>query len=153
MLLLLLVLSLYGLQIEHNYDDAHKKALQNDKTLVVFLTKHTCPYCNKELAKLLNDKQIRTLLEKNTVFVIVTYEQPTSYPIEMLYTDRYPSLFFLDTYELFTCKALRGDINLKKFENVWSSVAALAAERKSVTSQVPLFCLCRYLFLPEWFYR
>ena len=113
---ILLYGALFGFSIEKDYDTAHKKALAEEKILLVFLTKKRCSYCNKELQKLFADEETAALINEYAVFTVVTKGQKASYPIEMLYSDRYPSLFFLDKNELFTCEALRGVIAPKKIE-------------------------------------
>ncbi|WP_193150143.1 thioredoxin family protein [Sulfurimonas sediminis] len=105
---------LEGFTIENSYNTAQYKALKSNKILLVFLTKKGCSACNKALMKMINSKRLTSLIEKNAVFVLVYRNQEESFPIEMLYTTQYPTLFFLDREELFTCKALRGNINITK---------------------------------------
>jgi len=107
---LLLFFDAEGFKIENRYDTAHQKALKSDKILMVYLTKKNCPDCNKELIKIRNNKKIASLIEKDSIFVVVYQKQKGSYPIEMLYTTYYPALFFLDKYELFICEALQKNI-------------------------------------------
>ncbi|WP_434580019.1 thioredoxin family protein [Sulfurimonas sp. NW15] len=94
--------------LENSYSNAHQKAVQENKILMVYLTKKHSAACNKELFKIINSKKVSSLIEKYAVFVIVYQKQKESFPIEMLYTVQYPTLFFLDENELFRCKALRG---------------------------------------------
>ncbi|WP_418640502.1 thioredoxin family protein [Sulfurimonas sp. ST-27] len=94
--------------LENSYSNAHQKAVQENKILMVYLTKKYSAACNKELFKIINSKKVSSLIEKCAVFVIVYQKQKESFPIEMLYTVQYPTLFFLDENELFRCKALRG---------------------------------------------
>jgi len=49
--------------------------------------------------KIINSNNISSFIEKNAVFVIVYKEQKNTFPIEMLYTTQYPTLFFLDKYK------------------------------------------------------
>ncbi len=99
--------------IESNYEVAQQKALKSNKILLVFLTKKECTYCNKELRKILNSKNITSLIEKKAIFLLVYKAQYESFPRELLYATHYPTLFFLDKYELFSCRALRENINIK----------------------------------------
>jgi len=48
---------------------------------------------------------------------LVSKDQKSSYPIEMLYTFTYPTLFFLDNRELFICKPIRGEISPDKLKS------------------------------------
>jgi thioredoxin-related protein len=102
--------------IEKSYESAHQKVLKSDKILMVYLTKKRCKYCNEELAKIVQNHTLSSLIDKHAIFVIVYQKQKDSYPIEMLFATEYPTLFFLDQNELFICKALRGSIKLKDIE-------------------------------------
>ncbi len=112
-LALLLCSALHALHIKHSYEAAHRLALQQKKMLVVFLTKKECKACNRELVTFLQSITHDTLFEKNALFVIIIQGSSQSYPIEMLYTNEYPTLFFLDENELFACEAMRGGIDPK----------------------------------------
>jgi hypothetical protein len=63
----------------------------------------------------MNQKYIDTINEKY-ISVLIIKDQKSSYPIEMLYTFTYPSLFFLDENELFIHEPLRGDITPEKLK-------------------------------------
>lgn len=102
--------------IESSYESAHKKALKEHKILIVFLTKESCPQCNTVLKKIIRDKEVASLIEREALFCIVTKGQKSSYPIEMLYTSEYPTLFFLDANELFNCNTLVGKVELSKIK-------------------------------------
>ena len=106
LILLCIPFIIHALSIEHSYEKAHQKALQEKKVLIVFLTKKGCKHCNKELQKILHNKKLHHIIEKKAIFLIVLNTQKETYPIEMLYTDTYPAIFFLDKNELFTCKRL-----------------------------------------------
>ena len=104
----------YTFMIERSYTVAHIKAVKENKMLLVFLTKKECKYCNKELMKILQNKKLDKAIKNRALFVIIIKNQKESYPIEMLYSTRYPTLFLLDKYELSHCKALRGEMNPKQ---------------------------------------
>jgi len=104
----------YAFRVESSYVVAHKKALKEDKILLVFLTKKSCLYCNSEFTKLLENVAIDKIIEKRAIFVIVMKNQKESYPIEMLFTREYPTLFFLDKHELFHCETLYGEMKVEK---------------------------------------
>ncbi|PHS59256.1 MAG: thioredoxin family protein [Sulfurimonas sp.] len=78
-----------------NYEDAHKLALKQNKTIMVLLIKKD---------------------SKNYIPVLISKNQLSSYPIEMLFTQEYSSLFFLDKYELFDCASLKGSITPKSLK-------------------------------------
>jgi len=104
----------FGFSIESSYEKAHQKAVKEDKILMVYLTQKGCHRCRDELVKILQNKKLRLAIEKSALFVVVLKNQKESYPIEMLYTSEYPTLFFLDKRELFLCEALRGETKVDK---------------------------------------
>ncbi|WP_324171933.1 thioredoxin family protein [Sulfurimonas sp.] len=111
-LFLLLLSSVYANHVSWygDFDKAHQEALKQNKKLMVLLIKKDCPKCKQTLkTTFLNQTYIENI-NKDYISVIVTKNQKASYPIEMLYTFTYPSLFFLDNKELFICEPIRGGI-------------------------------------------
>jgi len=106
LILLCIPFIIHALSIESSYEKAHQKALKEKKILMVFLTQKGCNHCNIELQKILHTKELHRIIEKKALFLIILNTQKETYPIEMLYTDTYPAIFFLDENELFTCKTL-----------------------------------------------
>ena len=114
LILFILLSSLLGaFTIESSFENAHSKAINENKILMVFLTTPKCKECNRVLQHILTDKNLSTLIEKEAIFSIIQKGQKESYPIELLYTLEYPALFFLDKEELFVCDTLSGVIPLK----------------------------------------
>ncbi len=117
-LLLITLLSL--LQAEHirwygSYDKARQEALKENKLLMVLLIEEECDLCQKMLrTTFINQPYINELNEK-FVSVLITKGQKESYPIEMLYTMTYPSLFFLNSEELFVAENIFGYVNPEVF--------------------------------------
>ena len=101
-----------------NYDKAHKKALAEDKSLMVFLIQKNSKYSQKMFKEIFMNQTYIDKINEDYISVIVTYKQKESYPIEMLYTDTFPSLFFLDKHELFISEPFRGDITKEMMENL-----------------------------------
>jgi thioredoxin-related protein len=122
LLLTLFFFEAEAFMIENSYNNAHQKTLHSHKILMVYLTKKKCDYCNRELMKIINSKNISSFIEKNAVFVIVYKEQKNTFPIEMLYTTEYPTLFFLDKYENYSCEALRKNINLQAVKSCLKTI-------------------------------
>lgn len=101
-----------------DFDKAHKKALKQNKSLIVLLIEENCDSSREVIKKTFINQPYIDKINKDFVSVIVTKNQKASYPIEMLYTFTYPTLFFLDNRELFLCEPMRGGIspeNLKKY--------------------------------------
>lgn len=105
---------LFALQIESSYESAHQKALKTKKILVVFITQKGCSECNKELLKLMQNSEVNAHLHERGYFVVVVQDQKETYPIEMLYSEVYPAVFFLNNEELFVCDTLQGEIEVSK---------------------------------------
>ncbi len=119
LLLALLYLSLHANHVSWygDFDKAHQEALKQNKKLMVLLIKKDCEECKETLkTAFLNQKYIEEI-NRDFISVIVTKDQKASYPIEMLYTFSYPSLFFLDKTELFICEAIRGDITPQRLKS------------------------------------
>jgi thioredoxin-related protein len=116
--LLFFTLTLYANHVRwhSDFDEAHKLALKQNKMLLVLLIKKDCLTCKDTIkTSFMNQKYIDTINEKY-ISVLIIKDQKSSYPIEMLYTFTYPSLFFLDENELFIHEPLRGDITPEKLK-------------------------------------
>ncbi len=114
----LIFLSLEAWHVEWmgDYEKAHVMALKEDKKLMVLLVEKDNPTCQELIPKVFMNQKYVELINKEFISVIVTRGQKLSYPIEMLYTLTYPSVFFLNKYELFSCKLIDGDITPTLFE-------------------------------------
>ncbi len=90
------------------YDKAHQEALRTDKDIFILLVDKLDKNLLKE--SFMNQNYIEHI-NKNYVPVLIKKDQKSSYPIEMLFTTHYPSLFILDKYELYVCEALRAEVS------------------------------------------
>lgn len=115
--LILLTLSLPAENIRWhgNYDIAHAQALKENKMLMVLLIEQKSPECYKMLSTTFMNQVYNKKINSLFVSVLITKGQKETYPIEMLYTLEYPSIFFLDKNELFIGKTLFGYISPDKF--------------------------------------
>lgn len=119
---ILLSLLVFALNANHvswygDFDKAHKQALKENKMLMVLLIKKECKTCQESIkTTFMNQPYIEKIKDK-FISVIVTKDQKSSYPIEMLYTFTYPSLFFLDNKELFVCEPIRGEVSPDKLKS------------------------------------
>lgn len=98
-----------------NYDSAHRKALKENKPLLVLVVKKSDPLSSKIIKNsFMHTKYVETV-NKYMVPVIVTYEGALSYPVEMYYTTVFPTLFFVDSRkETFLTRPMYGrEINEK----------------------------------------
>jgi len=117
-LFLLLNLSANHINWYGSYDKAHKVALKENKSLMVLLIKKDSKKSKVVLRDIFMNQPYIDKINQEYICVIVAFKQKESYPIEMLYTDVYPSLFFLDKNELFIYEPFRGDITKEMMENL-----------------------------------
>jgi len=100
-----------------NFNEAHKQSIKDNKKLMVLLIKKNCSVCKEVVKTTFSNQEYIDSLNKDFISVIITKNQAESYPIEMLYTLTYPTLFFLDKNELFVCKPLRGEVTPERLKN------------------------------------
>ncbi len=110
---------LFGFGITSDYEAARELARKEHKILLVLLSKRS-DNISETIMKIMQDKKTSGLIDANALFVLLYQDTTQSYPIEMLYTDITPTLFFLSSDELFICKALRGTIELEKIQTCLS---------------------------------
>jgi len=115
--LLLSTLDANHIHWHSSFDKAHKEALQEDKKLMILLIKKDSKACQKTIITTFMNQKYIDRINKEFVSVIVSKNQKASYPIEMLYTFTYPTLFFLDNKELFICKPIRGEVTPDKLKS------------------------------------
>jgi thioredoxin-related protein len=112
-ILFFLTLSLYANHLNWlgNYDKALQHAKKEQKDLMVYLVKEDIPACQNTLKNSLMNHPYIERLKSRFVSVIVTYEGRTSYPVEMYYSQTFPTLFFVDSlHEHFLTPPLYGDM-------------------------------------------
>jgi len=115
--MLVLTLSANHVSWYGSFDKAHKKALKDDKKIMVLVIEKDCKVCKEAIKTTFINQPYIDDINKDFISVIVTKNQKESYPIEMLYTFIYPTLFFLDNRELFVCKPLKGKITSERLKN------------------------------------
>jgi thioredoxin-related protein len=119
LLLIILTCKIYASHISWygDYDRAHQEALKQKKYLLVLLIKKECPKCSEILTTVFKDQEYIDTINSKFISVIVTKNQKSSYPIELLYTLHYPSIFFLDKNELFLTKPIYGYVTAEILKN------------------------------------
>jgi len=118
-LLLLICLSAIYLNASHlrwmsSYEDARKKAQIQHKNILVLLIQKDSAQINVIIKESFMNQEYIKRLEDEFIAVIVRSEGYNSYPIELLYTQLYPTLFFLSQDELFLLDPLEGVITPSK---------------------------------------
>lgn len=118
---ILLTLTILTLNANHvswqgDFEKAHKQALKENKKLMVLVLEKDCNSCKETIKTTFINQSYIDIINHEFISIIITKDQKSSYPIEMLYTYAYPTLFFLDNKELFVCKPLRGDVTPDKLK-------------------------------------
>ncbi len=124
-IIFLMVVSLYGsaLQWYGDYDTALEKAKEQQKILMVLLINNDSKRSGEMVYKLFTDQPYIKKLKKEVVAVIVNNESKASYPREMYWTNRYPTLFFVNSKsEIFLLQPIYNDISAKEFETLLATV-------------------------------
>ncbi len=80
-----------------NYDDALQKAKKENKVLMVLLIKNDCQKCKDLVRDVFTNHSYIDKLNKKVISVIVNQDAKHSYPIEMYWSNYYPTLFFVDS--------------------------------------------------------
>jgi thioredoxin-related protein len=107
---LLLVSTLLHADMIHwmgSFDTALEKARRDRKPMLIVVVRHGCSQCRELFATTFRDNEIVQLVNNKTVPVIVTKENE-DYPIELLYTLEYPTLFLLSPEENFLAEPIKG---------------------------------------------
>ncbi len=101
-----------------NYDKALKKAREQNKVLMVLLIKSNCQKCKNLVKNVFFNKPYIDKLNQNAVSVIVNIDNRHSFPIEMYWSDEYPTLFFVNSQnEVFIHKPLK-NISQKDIQDI-----------------------------------
>ncbi|ADV46806.1 thioredoxin family protein [Nitratifractor salsuginis] len=79
-----------------DYAAAHRLALRQHKDLLVVLVKRGCRECGELIRRIGVDEPLRQSIEKRYIPVIITADSGARYPIELYYTTRFPTIFFVD---------------------------------------------------------
>ena len=90
-------LTLNALEWEDEYEDAHAKALQENKIIYVFIAGESCHWCRKMEDTTMRNKEVLKRLEKNFISVELI-RGFDNYP-DMFKTKMVPKHFFLTSNE------------------------------------------------------
>jgi len=101
-----------------DYNRALEQAQKEQKPMMVLLVKKDCKLCNEIIVKNFMNHEYLDVLNEKYVAVIITYEEESSYPIELFYSTVFPTLFFVNSAdERFFKETIYGDdiSNYKEF--------------------------------------
>jgi hypothetical protein len=115
--LLISALNASHISWQGDFGKAHQLALKENKKLMVLLIKKDCAECIETIKTTFINQPYIDKINREYISVLITKDQKSSYPIEMLYTFTYPTLFFLDNRELFVCKPIRGEVTPNKLNS------------------------------------
>ena len=76
------------------YNKALQKAHKENKNLFIFIASSKDKKSNEVLKKYFLNQDYIEYINKNFIPVLITVEYKTSYPIELFYTTKFPSIFF-----------------------------------------------------------
>jgi len=113
---LTLALSADHVQWQGDYEKARLQAVEEGKGIMVFLIQKDCHECMEMLRTTFKDQPYIKAINSTYVSVLIRKGQKGSYPIELLYTLEYPSLFLLDAKEHYERDALRGYADPETFK-------------------------------------
>ena len=101
-----------------NYEKALKEAREQNKVLMVLLIKNNCQKCKDLVKDIFINKPYIYELNHNVISVIVNIDNKHSFPIEMYWSNEYPTLFFVNSQnEIFIHKPLN-DVTQKDIQNI-----------------------------------
>jgi thioredoxin-related protein len=93
-----------------DYDKALEQAKREHKPLLVFVVQKKSPLCHKVIQKVFTNQPYIQVLNTKAVTVMVTYADVVHYPVELYWTNTYPTLFFVESgKELFLREPLYGE--------------------------------------------
>jgi len=80
-----------------NYNKALKQAKDENKTLMVLLIKNNCQKCKNIIKNIFMNKSYIDKLNQNIISVIVNIDNKHSFPLEMYWSNEYPTIFFVNS--------------------------------------------------------
>ena len=124
--ILLFLSSLFGEHIkwQGDYNKALQKAKWSHKPFIVLLIENNCSKCKDIIRDVFTNQPYIQRLNSSFVAVIVNRDYRYSYPIELYYSTKFPTLFFVDSQnEMFLVEPIYGNnISVKKIEKVLNEV-------------------------------
>lgn len=94
-----------------DFDRALRVSRQSGRPMLVVLVERGCRPCGDLLRRLASDGELVATISERTIPVLVTRENE-DYPVELLYTLEYPTLFLLSPEETFLGEPVRGEVHL-----------------------------------------
>jgi thioredoxin-related protein len=97
--MILFISSLFGEYIywQGDYNKALKEAKEIKKPLMVLLIENNCSRCKSVIRDVFTNQPYIEKFNKKFISIIVNRDYKYSYPIELYYSNSYPTLFFVDS--------------------------------------------------------
>jgi len=92
--------SLFGgeyIRWQGDYNKALKEARETKKPLMVLLIESNSSHCKNVIRDIFTNQPYIKKLNKKFISVILNRDYKYSYPIELYYSNSYPTLFFVDS--------------------------------------------------------
>lgn len=94
---------------QNDFDKALFKAKEEKKELLLFVSKKECAECREIFVEVFNDKEVQEEVNRKYIAVVAFFEHENSYPVELFYTQSFPTLFFVSSKdESYLQEPLRG---------------------------------------------
>lgn len=111
LVLFLMAIALFSEQIRwHNdFDKVLFKAKEEKKEIMLLVLKKECAECKEVFVEVFNDKEVQEKVNRKYIAVVAFFEHENSYPVELFYTQSFPTIFFVSSRdESYLQKPLRG---------------------------------------------
>lgn len=94
---------------QNNFENSLIEAKKEQKDILLLVLKRDCKECKSVFTDIFMDAEVIDKVNSKYISVIVFFEDKNSYPIELFYTQQFPSLFFVSSKdELFLNAPLKG---------------------------------------------
>ena len=125
LILLFIITMIYANNVkwQGDYEQALKQAKDDNKSLMILLIKNDCQKCKDMVKDIFVDKPYIDELNKKVISVIVNIDNKHSFPIEMYWSNNYPTLFFVNSQnEIFIDKPLDSNITEQDIRNILDKI-------------------------------
>lgn len=97
---------------QSDFDKALFEAKKAKKELLLLVLKKECAECREVFVEVFSDEEVQEEVNRKYIAVVAFFEHKNSYPIELFYTQAFPTLFFVSSKdESYLQKPLRGSFN------------------------------------------
>ena len=82
---------------QSDFDKALFEAKKAKKEIMLLVLEKECATCKNIFVEVFGDKEVQKKVNKKYIAVVVFFENKNSYPIELFYTQSFPTLFFVSS--------------------------------------------------------